>query len=339
MKKQSVAAGIIKNLLAYAARLGADQNAILNQVGLSDADLVDQDARIALDIYKTIVRACKLATGEPALPMIYSIDTRLEDISIVGLIIHSSASMADSMLQLNRYSRLMVEVDVMETGERFSVIPDGSDIWIVDNRPDPNSFYELTEVAFARFIGEFRRHFPDRPFALQIEVTHPAPAHADRYKDILQCEVTFDASRNALQMDPVWLTTEWDEDNSYVFGIFAERADALLEELEAQDSVRARIESLLLPLLHTGELSAEIIAATLGMSRQTLYRRLKDEGITFATVVDDLRLRMATDYLKARKVSVNETAYLVGFSEASSFVRAFRRWTGQTPAEFRKATG
>lgn len=339
MIKQSVAAGIIKTLLDYCTARGADRVAILNQVGLTDADLVDQDARISLDIYKTVVRACKLATGEPALPMVYSIDTRLEDISIVGLIIHSSASMSDSMLQLNRYSRLMVEVDVMEAGERFSVVPDGSDIWIVDNRPEPNSFFELTEVAFARFIGEFRRHFPDQPFALAIEVTHPAPAHADRYKEVLQCEVTFDASRNALQMDPVWLTTEWDVDNSYVFGIFAEKADALLAELEAEDSIRARIESLLLPLLHTGELSADSVAAALGMSRQTLYRRLKDEGVTFATVVDDLRLRMATDYLKARKVSVNETAYLVGFSEASSFVRAFRRWTGQTPAEFRKATG
>ena len=338
MKKQSVAAGIIKNLLDYSEQRGADRVAILNQVGLSEEDLVDQDARIPLDSYKTVLRACKLATGEPALPMVYTIDTRLEDISIVGLIIHSSSSMADSMTQLNRYSRLMVEVDVMEAGERFSVVPEGTDIWIVDNRPEPNSFFELTEVAFARFIGEFRRHFPDQPFALAIEVTHPAPGHADRYKEILQCDVTFDAPRNALQMDPVWLTTEWDVDQSYVFGIFTEKADALLAELEAEDSIRARIESLLLPLLHTGELSADSVAEALGMSRQTLYRRLKDEGVTFANVVDDLRLRMATDYLNARKVSVNETAYLVGFSEASSFVRAFRRWTGQTPAEFRKAS-
>ena len=339
MKQQTVAAGLARNFLDYAVSRGANRDALLAEVGLSADDLSDQDARVAMGIYTSLVRACKLATGDAALPMRYAVDTRLEDISVVGLIIHSSASMADAMEQLNRYARLMVEVDVMESGERFSVVPDGHDIWIIDNRPDPNSFPELTEEAFARFIGEFRRHFPDRPFALRIEVTHPAPAHADAYTDILQCPVMFDAPRNALQMDPVWLTTEWEEDNSYVFGIFAEKADALLAELERDDSIRARIESFVLPILHTGELSADSVATALGMSRQTLYRRLKAEGVTFASLLDELRLRMASDYLKARKVSVNETAYLVGFSEASSFVRAFRRWTGQTPAEYRRAAG
>lgn len=83
--------------------------------------------------------------------------------------------------------------------------------------------------------------------------------------------------------------------------------------------------------LHQGTLSMDRTARDLGMSRQTLYRRLKDEGVTFAQVRDDLRRRMAMDYLSARKVSVGETAYLLGFSEASAFVRAFRRWTGTSP--------
>ena len=73
-----------------------------------------------------------------------------------------------------------------------------------------------------------------------------------------------------------------------------------------------------------------------GMSRQTLYRRLKDEGLTFGEVHDDLRKRMALDYLGAQKVTVNETAYLLGFSEASSFVRAFKRWTGHSPTAYLK---
>ena len=90
-----------------------------------------------------------------------------------------------------------------------------------------------------------------------------------------------------------------------------------------------------MPGLHKGEASIDAIASELGMSRATLYRRLKQEGTTFAEVADELRCRMASDYLSARKVSVNEAAYLVGFSEASSFVRAFRRWTGQTPTEYR----
>jgi AraC-like DNA-binding protein len=110
-----------------------------------------------------------------------------------------------------------------------------------------------------------------------------------------------------------------------------------LDQLEREDTLRAHIEAHILPDLHQGSLSMDKVARDMGMSRQTLYRRLKDEDITFAEIHDDLRQRMARDYLTARKVSVNETAYLLGFSEASSFVRAFKRWTGQSPRAFRDA--
>jgi AraC-like DNA-binding protein len=79
----------------------------------------------------------------------------------------------------------------------------------------------------------------------------------------------------------------------------------------------------------------EAIAAKIGVSRQTLYRNLKAEGVTFEQVLDDLRRTMALDYLRARKVSVNETAYLVGFSDPAAFSRAFKRWTGMSPREAR----
>ncbi len=90
-----------------------------------------------------------------------------------------------------------------------------------------------------------------------------------------------------------------------------------------------------MPILHTGEVSVETIAGKLGTSRQTLYRNLKDEGVTFEQVLDALRHRMALDYIASRKVSVNETAYLVGFSDPASFSRAFKRWTGKSPRDWR----
>jgi len=90
-----------------------------------------------------------------------------------------------------------------------------------------------------------------------------------------------------------------------------------------------------MPILHTGDVSVETIAAKLGTSRQTLYRNLKAEGVTFEQVLDALRHRMALDYIASKKVSVNETAYLVGFSDPASFSRAFKRWTGKNPSEMR----
>ena len=76
-------------------------------------------------------------------------------------------------------------------------------------------------------------------------------------------------------------------------------------------------------------------ASKMGLSRQTLFRKLKAEGANFEKVLDELRHRLALDYLSGKKVSVNETAYLVGFSEPAAFSRAFKRWTGSSPRDAR----
>jgi AraC-like DNA-binding protein len=117
----------------------------------------------------------------------------------------------------------------------------------------------------------------------------------------------------------------------YAFGVLSERAKALLESLEKATTTRGKTENLLIPILHQGEPSADTIANELGLSRPTFYRRLKAEGTTFAKLLDELRHNMALHYLDGKKVSVNETAYLVGFSDPSSFSRAFKRWTGKSP--------
>jgi AraC-like DNA-binding protein len=79
----------------------------------------------------------------------------------------------------------------------------------------------------------------------------------------------------------------------------------------------------------------EAIAAKMNQSRHTLHRALKDEGVTFEQVLDDLRHTLALQYLQGKKVSVNETAYLVGFSDPAAFSRAFKRWTGMSPRDAR----
>ncbi len=167
--------------------------------------------------------------------------------------------------------------------------------------------------------------------ALAAEVTHAEPAHAETYERLWQVPVRFAACRHAIQT-----TLDFDDalvapDNRYAFSVLAARGESLLEELESQTTVRGQVEALILPRLHSGEISVEHVAALMQTSRQTLYRALKAEGVTFAQVLDNLRCRMALQYLEGRKASVNETAYLVGFSDASAFSRAFKRWTGRSP--------
>lgn len=136
-----------------------------------------------------------------------------------------------------------------------------------------------------------------------------------------------DAGFLALKQPPV---------NRYVFSVLSERADALLTSLQASKTMRARVETELAAALHKGECTMDVIAKRLSTSRRSLYRALRAEGVTFEQVLDELRRRLALHFLADKKVSVNETAYLVGFSEPAAFSRAFKRWTGASPRSVRK---
>jgi AraC-like DNA-binding protein len=103
---------------------------------------------------------------------------------------------------------------------------------------------------------------------------------------------------------------------------------------DAIDRVRATIRR----ELAGGDPSLDQVARELGTSRRSLQRRLADENLTYAQVLDDVRSTMARAYLAQRELSIAEVGYLLGFSEQSSFTRAFRRWTGVSPAEFRRTS-
>jgi AraC-like DNA-binding protein len=169
-----------------------------------------------------------------------------------------------------------------------------------------------------------------------VHVTHSAPEYSAAYEEILQVPVTFDSDKNAMRIDPSWLEVEVSPANEYLFGVLTERGDALLDDLANSANLTAQVEKMVLPHLHTGEINMEHIAKEMGLSRQTLYRKLKAEGANFENLLAQLRHKMALHYLNGQKVSVNETAYLVGFSDPSSFSRAFKRWTGTTPGAIRQ---
>jgi AraC-like DNA-binding protein len=151
--------------------------------------------------------------------------------------------------------------------------------------------------------------------------------------------VLFESDRNALLLtEEVWSAARASLPAGYASDVLREHADALLLKLESSKTIRGRIESLLLPILHTSEASVDTIAGTLGISRQTLFRRLKAEGTTFEMVLGQLRHTMALYYLGEKNLSVNETGYLVGFSDPAAFSRAFKRWTGSSPGRMREDT-
>lgn len=284
--------------------------------------------------YIALVRAAKELSGDAAIALHYGEEVDLSEVSIAGLIMNASADMREAFTQMNRFGRLAVEVETEAGASRFKHVLENGELWLVDTRADPNAFHELTEVTFARQICGLRRFLP-RPFALEVHVTHPAPAYAGEYARVFGCPVVFDARWNAMRTDASLQSHKVALQPHYVFGVLSEKAEALVRELENSKSARGKVESQLMLVLHMGDVSMDAIATKLGVSRQTLFRRLKAEDVTFEKVLDELRHRLALSYLSGRKASVNETAYLVGFSDPAAFSRAFKRWTGKSPSEMR----
>lgn len=327
----TVSAGYAREMMAYAIARGANAEILAEHCGLSLDDLDDPDTRVPFTRYIALTRSAKALCDAPALALDMGAARDFREFSVVGLICYAASTMGEALMELNRYGQLVAEVDLPSEGGRFQVVQREGEMWLVDTRQDPNTFPEMTEATWARFIAETTRHFPGAAFAKAVHVTHPRPGHAADYERVLGVPVTFASDRNAIMMDPSWLTITLHSPNRYVFGVLSEHAQKLLDELEKSRTLRGRIEALLIPMLHKGTVGMDRTAAEMGISRQTLYRRLKTEGVAYDALVDDLRRRMALHYLDGQKASVNETAYLVGFSDPSTFSRAFKRWTGTSP--------
>jgi AraC-like DNA-binding protein len=254
----------------------------------------------------------------------------------VGLIAGASENLTEAMTQINRYARLVVEFDNGAARDRLVIAREGGTFWMIDTRENPDDSPEITESAFARMMSRARR-FGRADIIQAVHFTHSAPAYHAEYDRIFQMPLVFESDRNALLING----EEWanikppSQPSRHVFVLLRTRAKALLDELENSITARWRVESLLMPILHTGDANMELIANRMGLSRQTLFRRLKSEGTSFGKVLEELRHKMALNYLSGKKVSVNETAYLVGFSEPAAFSRAFKRWTGTSPHAMR----
>jgi AraC-like DNA-binding protein len=331
MAELTLAAGLVRGFLDFAATKGASAAALAAQAGLDPADLDDPDKRIPFAAYVALMRHAKAATGDAALALHFGEAVDIADMSMVALLGRGETP-AEAVVAFNRFSRLVVEVDPAG-GDRHALVRRDGGLWLVDRRPDPNDFPELTESSFARMAVGGRRGGMD--FLREVHVTHKAPAWRAEYERIFAVPVVFASDWNALRIDEAMMSVRIGTQPAYLQRILHERAEALLAELDRAKTVRGRVEALLEPSLHDGGARIREIAAKLGMSRQTLYRKLRAEATSFESVRDDLRRRLALNHLGKGRMTVAEAAYALGFSDRAAFSRACKRWTGMGPAALR----
>lgn len=331
MSQPTVAAALARGLVELAASKGASRKALAERSRIDPAELQDPDKRIPFTKYVALMRAGQELCSDPALALHFG-ESPYAETGISCMIGGFAETGAEAFALWNRYSRLNVEVDCAEDGDRFVLRRTGGEFWVVDARANANDFPELTELTFSCMVCTSRAHAGEKRFMKAIHVTHASPAYRAEYDRIFQVPVVFESDKNALLLtSDAWLTEKPPSSSPVVLDILSERAEALLEDLGNAKSIKDRVESLLLPILHTGDASMGAVTRKLGVSRQTLFRRLRAEGTTFERVLDELRHTLALRYLDGKKVSVSEAAYLVGFSDRVAFSRAFKRWTGSSP--------
>lgn len=337
-----ISAGYPRGLLDFAVRKGADRAALLQRSGLREEDLTRQDNRVDLARYLALFEVAADLTGEPAIALQFGEAVRMQEVSIVGLICEACETTIDVGRELNRYAALVLDDERGEPATLMRGVWRDEGVWIEFPHDLFTANPPIVEAEFARLVWNGRVMFANTPefksirYPAEIHFKHADPGYRAEYERVFQAPVVFESHWNAMRIDAAFLALKQPPVNRYVFGVLSERADALLKSLQAAQTMRGRVESLLAPVLHRSDVGMDFIAEKLGISRQSLYRSLKSEGVTFEAVHDDLRHRMAVNFLSERKVSVNEAAYLVGFSEPAAFSRAFKRWTGMSPSELRR---
>jgi AraC-like DNA-binding protein len=337
MVELTIVASAVRALLELAVSRGARREALLARARVDPAELADSDGRVAFGKYVALMHAGQALCGDPALALHFGEAVDVSEVSI-GCTIGGATTLDEGFAMINRFSRLGVEVEGVENGERFALARRAGRLWIVDTRANPNAFPELTESTFARMVCSARRRAGESAIFTEIHVTHPAPSYRAEYERIFRAPVVFRSGENALVVDERVLARHGLPPSSrYVAEVLRGHAESMLAKLDASRTTRARVESLLRPALRRGDASVGAVSRRLGVSRQTLFRRLKAEGVTYERLLDELRRRMALHYLGVPRTSVAETARLLGYGDAASFARAFKRWTGHRPRAHRHA--
>ena len=233
---------------------------------------------------------------------------------------------------------------VYETAKRLA--SDNSVLRLVNNYTvDPTSFEvapelgDLTRFAIEEILGNILaspRWITGHELPLrELRCAYPAPAHAEVYRKYFACPIRFDAPDQQLRFDAGFLDTPLPQASSHAARMYRQHCRALINrDVREHDELVGRIRELTVKAGGRG-MPLDECAASLSLSARTLRRKLQERGLSYQQIIDEVRSGLARTQLLAPRSSVEAVATRLGFSEAASFSRAFKRWTGMSPRQFR----
>ncbi len=320
---QTVSAATLAPLLRQAEHRGIDRATLLAAVGIADpAD----SARVPYDRVTALWNEAARRSADAAFGVHAAVRAGEGVFDVVEYAALSSPTLAEALHQLCRYQRIVTEVATFTL--HGSVLRLGYNL--SPEAPPPSR--HASEYLLACVLHKARQA-TQRPLARVVRFRHAAPADATEQQRFFACRLAFAQPFDQIEFDTGALQSELVRADPALRAILDRHARTLLSQIPDDDRLTTRLHRWLVANL-TQE-SVGRAAAHLGLSERSLQRRLHDEGETFASVLDRARRGEAMRLLGDQRLAIAEIAFLLGFSEASAFHRAFKRWTGTTPSAHR----
>lgn len=331
MTESSVAINYIRTALASARAAGLDIDALLNAAGIPPSLVGEQRARVPHAQYLVLTRLAMQALNDEFLRQGGVRRTPIGTFPLMCRgVIHEPTLQRALVHALHFYNTLLPDV-------QLSLHRHGADAVIAvrldDESVDPDHvMVEVLLVLAQRFAGWLVDH---RIALTQAQFRWQPPAHADEYRMLFHCPLEFGAARNAISFPARFLEWPVAQNPRTLRRFLREAPGNLLVIPDNDNSMTAQVRACLGRDFSQELPDFEEVAQRLRITPQTLRRRLREEGASYQEIKDNIRRDAAIGYLSRPQLSIMEIAQLMGFSEPSTFHRAFKKWTGLTPGAYR----
>jgi AraC-like DNA-binding protein len=320
-------------ILELAEDEGLDRNELLLVSNLSEADLHDPDARLPVRVVWSLWEELIRRVPDPSLGVRFGSSGSARDLGLVGYTMLHSRSLGRAMDRLIRYVHILMDVLELRWGARG----DRSEI-ILENEPEARVLQRPVDSRLAAIVT-LARQLTSKPVTpIEVRFCYPEPSDVSAHRQHFRAPLVFGQGESLVAFHGRDLDLPVATSDETLGGYLDRLAEELLEAEKPKSTLVDKVQRAIWSKLGGGQPTVSRMASLLGVSARTLQRRLREEGTSFAEILENLRRGMSVRLLNNRELAVYEVAYLLGYSEPSTFFRAFRRWHGIPPNEFRKLT-
>lgn len=310
-----------------------DRRALLKSICLDPDAPVDPGVMIAdTDYYEFFER---VANGNPCdveLPLRVGASMRCDDYGAFGLAWKSALNLRGSYARAERYARLLTSVSTYEVQEA----DEGVFMYLHRDGDRVNAGLRLSNEATIASIMAISQEVSTTKFqAVAVYFKHNATGSVFTYERHFGCPVYFGTDRDALLVSQQVIQAPNRLGDPSIVRFFDSHLNKELVRFRDDLSFERRVRNQIAKSLSQGTPKVSDVAAQFAMSGRTLQRRLSDRGYSFTSLIDESRRELAKQLLSETTYALAEVAFLTGFSDQSSFNRAFKRWAGQTPRSYR----